>query len=114
MRKLCQVCGTAPALLGGSCEDCTGQGCPAISGDIDDVCDACDCWKSLPRCITEMRRRVIEHRYGTEPAAYTIDVLQKLADGPILHPGRVYLPCGRLSVEAWRAREARILRGEAA
>lgn len=39
--------------------------------------------------------------------------LQSITDGGIMDPNRIYLPAGKLSEAEYRAREARILRGEA-
>lgn len=39
--------------------------------------------------------------------------LQAIADGEIMDPNGIYLPKGRLTEAEYRAREARILAGEA-
>ena len=40
--------------------------------------------------------------------------LKAIAEMPIMDPGRLYLPAGKLSEAEFRAREARILKGEQA
>jgi len=57
--------------------------------------------------LPAVRRMVIE------PGDLTAQRLQEIADGPIMDPLSIYLPAGKLSETEWRAREARILRGEA-
>ncbi len=58
------------------------------------------------------RRRWVVETFGTESTGFTPEVLQKLADGPIMDPNTLYLPAGRLSEAEWARREATIkLRG---
>lgn len=42
------------------------------------------------------------------------DDLKAIAAMPIMDPGRVYLPAGKISEDEYRARQARILKGEQA
>jgi hypothetical protein len=59
----------------------------------------------------EERRRLVAlliEGQGTLDAAD----LQRIANGPIMDPCRLYLPAGKITETEWRARQARILRGE--
>lgn len=53
-----------------------------------------------------VRRRLVLKAFGTDAGAYQAPLLDRLANGPILDPNRLYLPCGRISEAAARAREA--------
>jgi hypothetical protein len=44
---------------------------------------------------------------------WSADRLREIAAGPLMDANRIYLPAGTLSEAEYRAREARILRGEA-
>lgn len=61
----------------------------------------------------EQRRQLIIRSIGNTADDFTPATLNALANGAILDPCRLYLPAGRLTPEEARAREARILRGEA-
>ncbi|SDA15066.1 hypothetical protein [Sphingomonas sp. NFR15] len=61
----------------------------------------------------EERRRQIAETIGTAAEDFTPAALHALANGAIMDPNRLFLPAGRFSPEETRARELRILRGEA-
>jgi hypothetical protein len=52
----------------------------------------------------EQRRRDVAALADGKPLAP--DQLQRIADGPIMDPNRLYLPAGKLTEQEWRAREA--------
>lgn len=60
------------------------------------------------------RRAIVTRLVATSDHYLQPAYMQQLANGPILDPGRIYLPAGKLSEADWRARERRILNGEAA
>lgn len=53
-----------------------------------------------------VRRALIRHRYGDDPAAYTPDVLRELAAGPIGDALILFAPAGKLTMAETKAREA--------
>lgn len=55
----------------------------------------------------EERRRTVSEQGELSP-----DDLRAIANGPIMDSNRIYLPAGKLTESEYRAREARIMRGE--
>ena len=55
------------------------------------------------------RREWVRERFGRDPDNYTPEVLQKLADSPIMDPNKIYLPAGQLNPAQYRARVAGLL-----
>lgn len=60
------------------------------------------------------RRALLALEMTEQREGFTPDVLQRLADGAIMDPCRLFLPAGKLTEAEARAREARILRGAGA
>ncbi len=62
----------------------------------------------------EERRKFVRDTIGTCADDFTPDDLRVLANAPLMDANRIYLEAGKLSPADFRAREARILRGEPA
>lgn len=63
--------------------------------------------------VCAARRRVVAAAIGGDPKKLRRGDLQRIANGPIMDPNRLYLPAGKLTQAEYRAREARILAGKA-
>jgi hypothetical protein len=63
--------------------------------------------------MTPEQRRAFVASLVADDGSLSSHDLQAIADGGIMDPSRLYLPAGRLSEADARAREARIMRGEA-
>lgn len=61
------------------------------------------------KLLTPLERR----RAAATSEDWSTDRLKAIADGPLMDANRIYLPAGKLSEAEYRAREARILAGEA-
>jgi hypothetical protein len=60
-------------------------------------------------------RRAVRDALVGDGDTLSPDDLRRIANAPtIMDPNRIYLPAGKLSEADYRAREARILRGEQA
>ena len=60
------------------------------------------------------RRAAVASAIGKTADDFAPDDLHAIANGGIMDPCKTYLPAGRLTEAEYRAREARILRGECA
>lgn len=54
----------------------------------------------------ERRKAQIRQIIGNKPSDYDASALRFIAEGPLVDPGRIYCPCGRLTLAEAKAREA--------